>query len=66
MPRKSNFALRLPASLKSEAEQAAKEEGTTPINPLTLRWRKSLRPGGRPNFFMNGPLVPTRRRWTGS
>jgi hypothetical protein len=33
MPRKSNFALRLPASLKTEAEQVAKEEGTT-LNQL--------------------------------
>ncbi len=33
MSRKSNFALRLPASLKTEAEQVAKEEGTT-LNQL--------------------------------
>ncbi len=33
MPRKSNFALRLPASLKMEAELVAKEEGT-PLNQL--------------------------------
>ncbi len=33
MSRKSNFALRLPLSLKAEAEQVAKEEGTT-LNQL--------------------------------
>ena len=33
MSRKSNFALRLPVSLKTEAEQVAKEEGTT-LNQL--------------------------------
>ena len=51
MPRKSNYALRLPASLKTEAEQIAKEEGTTLNQLITIALAEKLAARRTAKFF---------------
>ena len=51
MPRKSNFALRLPASLKIEAEQVAKEEGTTLNQLINIALAEKLAAWRTAKFF---------------
>lgn len=51
MPRKSNFALRLPASLKTEAEQVAKEEGTTLNQLINIALAEKLAAWRTAKFF---------------
>ncbi len=51
MPRKSNFALRLPVSLKTEAEQVAKEEGTTLNQLINIALAEKLAAWRTAKFF---------------
>ena len=51
MPRTSNFALRLPASLKAEAEQVAKEEGTTLNQLINIALAEKLAAWRTAKFF---------------
>jgi hypothetical protein len=51
MSQKSNFALRLPASLKMEAEQVAKEEGTTLNQLINIALAEKLAAWRTAKFF---------------
>lgn len=51
MPRTSNFALRLPVSLKAEAERVAKEEGTTLNQLINIALAEKLAAWRTARFF---------------
>jgi hypothetical protein len=51
MPQKSNFALCLPASLKTEAERVAKEEGTTLNQLINIALAEKLAAWRTAKFF---------------
>jgi len=57
----ANYALRLQASIKAEAERLAKAEGTTLISSSTSRSPRRSRRSGPLIFFGNEPDGPTCR-----
>lgn len=63
MPRKSNFALRLPASLKTEAEQVAKEEGTTLNQLINIALAEKLAAWRTAKFFEERAARPDPAAW---